>query len=71
MIELLERICSADGTEFQISYWVNCLELNTGDDRISDLIFWPDDYFGDSQDHEMTAQEILETAIKAGRAKRK
>ena len=64
MLELIERICKADGTESQISYWLNCLEINTGDERLSDLIFWPGEYFGDGDDsRELSPQDILRTAI--------
>src|SRR5687767_10273740 len=34
MLELLERVSAADGTESQIAYWVDCLAANTGDARI-------------------------------------
>jgi hypothetical protein len=67
MLELIERICKADGTESQISYWLNCLEVNAGDDRISDLIFWPGEYFGgDDNGRELTPHEILRTAMAKG-----
>jgi hypothetical protein len=68
MLELVKRICSAEGTESQISYWLNCLEVNTGDERLSDLIFWPGEYFGDrNNSREPTPQEILRTAMANGR----
>lgn len=71
MLEMIQRICTARGTEFQIGYWLRCLVANTGDDRISDLIFWPDEYFGDgNRARQMSPKEILETALAAGRTKR-
>lgn len=71
MLELIERICSANGTAFQLSYWITCLAANTGDDRISDLICWPDSYFGDgARAHELSPRQILDTALTAGRKRR-
>lgn len=66
MLEMLQLVCEAEGTEFQIEYWVQCLRVNTGDERVSDLIFWPDEYFGQPTTRELSAEEILEVAL--GRA---
>ncbi|MBN3785854.1 hypothetical protein [Burkholderia sp. Ac-20353] len=46
LLELLDAVCEARGNEELLEYWVRCLTLNTGDGRISDLIFWPEEYFG-------------------------
>jgi hypothetical protein len=65
MLELLEAICTARGNQVCISYWVKCLEVNTGDNRLSDLIFWPGEYFGDGFDgRELSPSEILEIALR-------
>ncbi|WP_128003557.1 hypothetical protein [Piscinibacter defluvii] len=66
MLEMLELICQAKGSEFQVEYWVQCLRANTGDERLSDLIFWPDEYFGRPIERELSAKEILDVAL--GRA---
>ena len=64
MLELIERECAAKGDEFQLGYWIKCLEVNTGDDGISDLIFWPGEYFADGNNsRELSAVEILDTAL--------
>ncbi|MDM0036782.1 hypothetical protein QTI33_31925 [Variovorax sp. J22P271] len=67
MLELVDRIFHPSaGEEFLTEYWVECLRLNTGDDRISDLIFWPGEYFGDGDNgRQMTPDEILDTALSA------
>ena len=71
MVELFENLCTAKGTELQQSYWLRCLELNTGDDQVSDLIFWPDIYFGDGNlAREMPAKEMLQTALATGKKKK-
>jgi len=70
MLELLERIRQADGDEFQIGYWLNCLAVNTGDERISDLIYWPGEYFEDGNNcREMSSREILDVAMAAGKSR--
>jgi hypothetical protein len=67
MLELVDRIIHPRaGEEFLSEYWLECLRLNTGDDRISDLIFWPGEYFGDGDNaRQMTPDEILSTALSA------
>jgi hypothetical protein len=68
MLELIRRICKVEGSEFQIGYWLSCLEANTRDGRISDLIYWPGEYFGDGDDsRELSPKEILDAALAAGR----
>jgi len=64
MLEMLQQVCEAKGTEFQVEYWVECLRVNTGDDRISDLIFWPDEYFGKPVKNELSTKEILDVALR-------
>ncbi|KQW00442.1 hypothetical protein [Rhizobacter sp. Root1221] len=63
MLEMLQLVCVAKGSEFQLEYWVQCLRVNTGDERLSDLIFWPDAYFGRPIAQELTAAEILDVAL--------
>ena len=66
MLEMIDRICQVDGDEFQMEYWLACLRTSTGDQKISDLIFWPGSYFGDGNDTRMmSSSEILTTALKA------
>jgi hypothetical protein len=71
MLELVGKIYTADGDEFQTVYWVRCLRVNTGDERVSDLIFWPGEYFGDGDNQrQMSPAEILDTAIASGKRER-
>jgi hypothetical protein len=45
-------------------FWLRLLEVNLGDPRISDLIFWPGEYFGDGDImREMTSKDILDTIL--------
>ena len=65
LLELFEAICAARGNPVHIEYWVRCIEANTGDEQISDLIFWPDEYFGAGYDgRELTPGEMLEVALR-------
>jgi hypothetical protein len=65
MLELLEAVCTAQGSQVCNDYWVKCLEVNTGDDQLVNLIFWPNEYFGNDFDgRELSPSEILEIALR-------
>jgi hypothetical protein len=64
MLELMTRVCNADGTEYELSYWVEFLEVQLGNHKLSNLIYYPKEYFGgDVNRDEMTPREILDEAI--------
>jgi hypothetical protein len=63
MLEMLELVCESRGSEFQIEYWMQCLRVNTGEDRLSDLIYWPSEYFGRHIEEELSAAQILDVAL--------
>ena len=65
MLELITRICNAQGTEYEINYWLIFLEVQLENNKLSDLIYFPKRYFNDGIDHdEMTPKEILDEALK-------
>ncbi len=65
MLEIITRLCTAAGEEHERFFWIRLLETNL-DPRISDLIYWPGEYFGDGNNsREMSPLEILEIAMKA------
>jgi hypothetical protein len=68
MLELVERICSPQkGQEFLSGYWIKCLALNTGNKRVSDLLFWPDVYFDSTTPGDMLSPaELLDVALRDG-----
>jgi len=67
LLEMIDRICNCDGDEFQMDYWIECVRVNTRDENVSDLIFWPGTYFGDGDDsRSMSPSEILATALESG-----
>ena len=63
LLEIIRRIIEADGSEHQLNYWLELLAVNIPNRQISDLIYWPGEYFGDG-DHsrELAPKEILDLA---------
>jgi hypothetical protein len=62
-LELIRRVSAALGKEHEIAFWLGLLEANLPGRRISDLIFWPGDYFGDGDNsRELTPEQILDIA---------
>jgi len=63
LLTLLELVMNAEGEDWQYQYWLDLVELNTGCANLSDLIFYPEEYFGpDAPDHDLSAEEILAEA---------
>lgn len=63
LIEMTRRVMEVDGEEHEIDFWLAMLEINTPNDRISDLIFWPNGYFGDpNYSEELSAEQVVEIA---------
>ncbi|HVE57512.1 MAG TPA: hypothetical protein VNB22_11835 [Pyrinomonadaceae bacterium] len=64
LLELMTRICNAVGSDYELDYWLQFLEVQLDNHKLSDLIYYPNEYFGDGTDRdEMTPKEILDTAI--------
>ncbi len=64
LLELINAICEGQGKAMTLEYWIETLALNTGDDKVSDLIYWPEQYLGGGYDgHELTPAEILDIAL--------
>lgn len=65
LIEMARRVMGAKSPEHVTYFWLEMLALNTSDARISDLFFWPGEYFGDGDNsRELTAEQIIKTALK-------
>jgi hypothetical protein len=63
MLELLQHVLRPSRGELRTSFWLACIKENTGDPRVSDLIYWPGEYFGDGDNRRtLSAHEILQTA---------
>jgi len=64
-LELITRLVSAGGEEWEQFFWTRVLEHHL-DPRISDLIHWPGEYFGDGKNsRELSPQDILDTVRKS------
>nr|WP_180203137.1 hypothetical protein [Pseudomonas sp. SbOxS1]NYU02765.1 hypothetical protein [Pseudomonas sp. SbOxS1] len=65
LIEIARRVMNADSPEHATDFWLKMLVLNIPDVRVSDLFFWPGEYFGDGDNaRELTPEQIIETALK-------
>jgi len=68
MLDLLRQLLNPKRGELRTSFWLACLARSTGDKNISNLIYWPGEYFQDGDNsRELTAEEILDTALASGR----
>ena len=68
LLELIRRVVTADGEEHETIFWLGLLETNVPDPRISDLIFWPGEYFGDGDNSRgQSPEQILDIALSAGK----
>jgi hypothetical protein len=68
LLELIRRVSTAGAEEHEKIFWLGLLEANVPDKRISGLIFWPGEYFGDGNNsRELSPEEILDIALAAGR----
>ena len=64
LIELARRVMECDGAEHDIDFWLSMLEINIPNERISDLIFWPDEYFIDvNYSKTLTPAQVIEVAL--------
>jgi hypothetical protein len=67
LLELVTRVCQATGSGSEHEYWLTLLEVNLGNPQLSDLIYWPGEYFGDGDNsREMSPKEILDIALADG-----
>lgn len=65
LIELARRVMQCEGDEHQIDFWLNMLAINIPNERISDLIFWPDEYFNDANySQRLSPEQVIEIALK-------
>ncbi|RON43661.1 hypothetical protein BK666_20485 [Pseudomonas frederiksbergensis] len=69
LIELARRVMQGDGEDHAIEFWLSLLEINIPNERVSDLIFWPDEYFGDvNYSQELSPEQVIEIALIDGEA---
>jgi len=67
MLELLHAVCGAKGSQDRCEYWLKCLEANTGEPELVNLIYWPDQYRDGAYDgRDLSPEEMLEIALRHG-----
>jgi hypothetical protein len=61
LVELARRVMECTGAEHEIDFWLKMLEVNLPDPKVSDLIFWPGEYFGDGNNsRELTPEQVVD-----------
>lgn len=64
LVEMVRRLMEAEGTEEEMHFWLCMLEVNVPDEQISDLIYWPGEYFGDvDYPKELSAEQLVDIAL--------
>lgn len=70
LVELTRRVREADREEFETGFYLEMLVLNIPDPQVSDLIFYPGEYFGDDVDRDLSNEQVVDVAIsRAGGAR--
>jgi hypothetical protein len=63
LVELARRVMQDDGEEHETHFWLCMLEENLPDPRVSDLIYWPGEYFGDGDNSRvLTPEQVVDIA---------
>ena len=68
LVELARRVMEDEGEEHEIGYWLDMLALNIPDANVSDLIYWPGEYFGDGNNYRaLTPEQVIDIATARSR----
>lgn len=71
LIELFARIVADPCDNAYLSYAFALIEKTFGDDQISDLVFWPGEYFGDGNDERELTPELMADTVLERHARKK
>jgi hypothetical protein len=64
LVEMARRVMEDDGADHEVEFWLSMLAINIPNERVSDLIFWPDEYFNDvSYSQELSPEQVIEIAL--------
>lgn len=55
LIKLVEKMCNGEGSDDEISEWIELVEKSVPDPNVSDLIFW--------NDEGLTPEQIVDRAL--------
>jgi len=68
LVELARRVMEGEGPDHVIDFWLSMLEINIPNNRVSDLIFWPGEYFKDvNYSEELSPEQVIEIMLKDGK----
>ncbi|RON64800.1 hypothetical protein BK669_07630 [Pseudomonas fluorescens] len=52
------------GADHEVEFWLSMLAINIPHERISDLIFWPDEYFDEADyPQRLSPEQVIEIAL--------
>jgi hypothetical protein len=63
LLEVVTRICEAQGTESEIQFWIDLLQANVAYRSVSNLIYWPFGCPHPPDAPELTPKQILDAAL--------
>lgn len=64
LIELARRVMESDGAEHDMNFWLDMLAINIPNERVSDLIFWPGEYFNDvNYSKRLSPEQVVDIAL--------
>ena len=67
LLELLNSLCNVEGSLDRQEYWLKCLEINTGEPELTNLIYWRNLYRnGDYDGRDLSSAELLDIALLHG-----
>ncbi|WP_277760927.1 hypothetical protein [Pseudomonas sp. A34-9] len=64
LVELARRVMEGVGADHEVEFWLSMLAINIPNERVSDLIFWPDEYFNDvNYSQRLSPEQVIEIAL--------
>ena len=63
LVAMFERLLADTSDNGYLQYVFSTIEKTFGDDQVSDLVFWPGEYFGDGNDHRKLTPELMADAV--------
>ncbi|QDU11059.1 hypothetical protein [Gimesia aquarii] len=70
LTEMFKRVCENPTDDAYLQFMFSTIKKTFGDHQISDLVFWPGEYFGDGDNsREQTPEEMAEAVLERYRQK--
>ncbi|PQO46984.1 hypothetical protein [Blastopirellula marina] len=64
LIEMFRRVLAKPNDQTYLNFVLATIERTFGDDQVSNLIFWPGEYFGDGDDsRELTPEQMADAVL--------